>query len=109
MNRSTKAALLSALVFPGLGHMVLGRALRGCLFLLPAGASAIYVARDIRQRASLILDQVQSGALPADPQLIAEQVAATSNSGGSLMTVAIAVLAICWVGSIIDSFLAKPA
>ena len=35
MKAKTKAALISALLFPGLGHFVLKRAMRGCLFIVP--------------------------------------------------------------------------
>lgn len=41
------ALLLSALVFPGSGHFVLGRKARGCLFLVPALVALVLVLRQI--------------------------------------------------------------
>lgn len=105
MKLSIKAALVSALVFPGTGHFLLGRAARGCLFLLPAAAGAAYLASQVLERARPIMAQVESGALPFDPELIAERLSAAPGAEGPLMTVAVAVCLLCWAGSIIDCLL----
>jgi TM2 domain-containing membrane protein YozV len=104
MDRSVRAALLSALVFPGAGHLLLKRAARGCIFLLPALVAAIYFVGQLMQRASFIIDQVLAGTMPLDPALIAARL---EHQGGRtpLMTFSIIVIIVCWAGSIIDSFL----
>ena len=81
MKQSTKAALVSALVFPGIGHFLLKRPGRACLFLLPALAAATYMFDQVMTRANAIVEQVQSGALPLDPQLIAERISADPGAG----------------------------
>ena len=103
MKRSYKAALLSALVFPGVGHFVLQRAGRGCLFIAPTALAMVYVARQVLARANAIVDQVNSGALPFDPQLIADRLSAAPGSEGPLMTAAVTVCLLCWVGSVADA------
>ena len=105
MKPALKAALISAFVFPGLGHFTLRRGARGCLFLLPALLAAIYIGRQLLQRVNLILDQVQSGAVALDPLAISEQLSAAPGAEGPLLTVAVTVALVCWAGSIIDSFL----
>ena len=105
MKPPIKAALISALVFPGLGHFLLKRGGRGCLFLLPALLGAIYILRQVLQRASLILDQIDQGRLALDPQAIADRLTATAGPEGPLLTLAVTVCVVCWAGSIIDSFL----
>ena len=102
------ALLLSALVFPGSGHFVLGRKARGCLFLVPALVALLLVLRQIMARLDQVMAQIDSGALPLDVQLIVEKVDALSANDGPAMTVAVAVLAACWIGSLIDTFLIKP-
>ncbi|MET3131927.1 TM2 domain-containing membrane protein YozV [Oxalobacteraceae bacterium GrIS 1.11] len=102
MKRSIKAALLSALVFPGIGHFTLGRAARGCLFLLPSALGAFYLVRQVSENANRIVDQIMNGSLPADPQVIAANLSAVE---GTLPTLALTVCALCWIGAIIDSFL----
>jgi len=103
MKRSYKAALLSALIFPGCGHFILGRAMRGCLFLLPTAVAIAYVGKQVMERANAIVDQVNSGALPLDPQLIADRLSAAPGSEGPLMTLAVTVCLVCWVGSVLDA------
>ena len=105
MKPSIKAALISALVFPGLGHFALKRGARGCLFLLPALCGALLIFRQVLQRASLILDQLDNGSLALDPQAIAERLTAAAGTEGPLLTLAVALCLLCWAGSIIDSFL----
>ncbi|MEC5163911.1 MULTISPECIES: hypothetical protein [unclassified Janthinobacterium] len=105
MKKSTRAALLSALVFPGTGQFLLGRAARGCLFLLPAAAAAAYIGAQVLERANAIVAQLDSGALPLDPLLIAERLSAAPGTEGPLMTLAVVVALLCWAGSIIDALL----
>lgn len=96
MKPALKAALISALVFPGLGHIYLKRAARGCLFLLPTLVALTCIVMRVLERTRALLEQVQAG---SDLELLADQLTAAAPS------VAITVCALCWGGSIIDSFL----
>ena len=102
------ALLLSALVFPGSGHFVLGRKARGCLFLVPALVALVLVLRQIMARLDQVMAQIDSGALPLDVQLIVEKVDALSANDGPAMTLAVSVLVACWIGSLIDTWFLKP-
>ena len=108
LSKRTQALLLSALVFPGSGHFLLGRKARGCLFLVPSLVALLIVLRQIMARLDQIMAQIDSGALPLDVQLIAEKVDALSANDGPAMTVSVCVLVVCWLASIIDIFLIKP-
>lgn len=110
MKTSTKAALTSALVFPGAGHFLLGRAMRGCLFLLPSALAALYMVNQIIERAQAIAYDIVSGKLAPDPERILERVNAASAGDGPAMKAAVAVVLVCWAGSVIDTYLvgAKP-
>ena len=107
-SKRTQALLLSALVFPGSGHFVLGRKARGCLFLVPALVALLLVLRQIMARLDQVMAQIDSGALPLDVQLIVEKVDALSANDGPAMTVAMSVLVACWIGSLIDTWFLKP-
>ena len=62
MNRPVIAALLSALVFPGAGHLYLKRNGRALLFLLPTAlAVAVFIGQAFEQAAA-IADQILAGA-----------------------------------------------
>jgi hypothetical protein len=106
MKPSIKAALISALVFPGLGHFALKRRARGCCFLVPAVLAILYLVRVAAARANAMLAQIDSGALALDPQAIADQLSAAGPQS-TPVTLATVVIAVCWVGSIVDAFLIK--
>ena len=110
MSRSTTALLLSALVFPGAGHLYLKRRGRALLFIVPSVAAVIYFLTDAMKRAGAMADQIMSGALGTDPVAIAaklEQAGATSG----MLDLAIYVMLACWLGAMVDAWLLgrKPA
>lgn len=108
---SVKAALISALVFPGLGHFALQRRARGCCFLLPCALAILLLIRVAAARANAMLAQIEAmgqiGALMPDALAIAQQ-AFTCCGQETMATLATVVIAVCWIGSIIDAFLIKP-
>jgi TM2 domain-containing membrane protein YozV len=108
MQRAVSAGLLSALVFPGAGHLYLKRPRRACLFLLPALVALFVLAGDIVQRASALADQVLAGTLAPDPAAIAARLQAQGGTS-TLDTICSAVLVACWLGSIIDSIVVARA
>jgi len=107
MKTTTKAALISALLFPGLGQLVvLKRPARAFLFIGPALVALLFLLSAAFTAASQIAHQVTSGTLPLDPQLITQQIEATNTGPGG--NIAAAVLMIAWLGSILDALFRKP-
>jgi hypothetical protein len=102
MKPAVSAALLSAFVFPGAGHLYLRRPARACVFLVPALVAAVIFFGDLFARASALADQVLAGTMPLDPAAIAARL--ESQDGSLLASVSGIVLLACWVGSIVDSF-----
>jgi hypothetical protein len=105
MSKSLKAALLSALVFPGIGHFWLKKPLQGSLL---SGISIICLyflltaVVDIAQRLSV---QIQSGEVPLDVTKITELVSQQlAGNDGQLVNIPSLLLVICWVVGVIDSF-----
>jgi|GEM_PF-110015 len=105
VKRATKAALLSGLIFPGIGHMILKRYLRGS-FLVLAGLIATYiVVADVLRRAQIIVDQINSGDIPVDSGALTAMVSNSTDEAHSLaVTVSLTVLFVCWLIGIIDSY-----
>jgi hypothetical protein len=105
MTRSTKAALLSGLVFPGIGHIVLKRYLRGSVLMASTLIALSVIVTSAVRQALAVVDKVNSGELTLDTGAIAELVA-TSSSGaeGSIINIAMLVIAVCWVIGIVDSY-----
>ncbi|MES2125954.1 MAG: DUF6677 family protein [Pseudomonadota bacterium] len=103
MKRPLVAALLSALVFPGAGHLYLRRYGRACAFLVPALVTSVYLLDDVFARATKLADQVLSGKLALDPAAIAAQ--ADAQAGAPWANAALAILVLAWAGSAIDAWL----
>lgn len=104
MNRSAKAALLSGLVFPGVGQLFLKRPLRAMIFLLPSLIASWYFTSAILQPLLAIAADIASGALPFDPFLIQARVDQSRIDTGP-MNLAAAVLVVAWLASTVDAWL----
>jgi hypothetical protein len=105
MKRSSKAALLSGLIFPGIGHLVLKQYLRGSVLMLVALVAFSVIVDRIYQRVLTIFERINSGDIPVDTGAIAEMVSNSTSSADSLIeNTALIVLAVCWLIGIIDSY-----
>jgi hypothetical protein len=106
MHKATKAALISAFIFPGCGHFFLKSILRGAVFsLFSAGCLFVLInfAVDI---ANDISEKILSGEIPLDvSRLMAEISSQLGGSAGEAPNIATLLLLICWGIAIIDSFI----
>jgi hypothetical protein len=104
MKASTKAALLSALVFPGLGQMQLKRYVRGLVLMVPVltGLGVLIV----RATAGVLraLDQMQTQGGIMDPNAVSNLVAVSSTQGDSYSSLISLGIAACWIFSVIDAY-----
>ncbi len=104
MTRPTAAILLSALVFPGAGHLYLKRYSRGIVLIALSLACLGFFANQVLQQASSVLAQLASEGGVVDAGRLTDLVAQTSSGSGSLaVTTASLALAGCWVIGIIDA------
>jgi hypothetical protein len=105
MMRSSKAALLSGLVFPGVGHIVLKQYARGSVVIFSALVALSVIVARVFQQALTIVDRINSGNIPAETGAIAEMVSNTANGADSFLeNFAVIVLGACWLFGIIDSY-----
>jgi hypothetical protein len=105
VRKSLKAALLSALVFPGAGHFSLHKPVQGALISAVAFVCLYFLlttAVDIAQQLSV---KLQKGEVPFDVAKIDEMVAGQLAAGeGSGTNIASLLLLVCWLVGIVDSF-----
>lgn len=105
MTKSTKAVLLSGLVFPGIGHFVLKQYVRGSILMLTALIAISVIVRIIFQQAQAIVDRVVSGEIALDAAAISTVVAdPSSDSDSSISSIAMTVFLACWLIGILDSY-----
>jgi hypothetical protein len=105
VTRSSKAALLSGLIFPGIGHLFLKRYRRGSVLMLLALIAFWVVVSRAYDRAMSVVDRILSGDIQADPGAIQAAVSAAGTGTDALIeNVAVIVLLVCWIAGIIDSY-----
>jgi len=105
MKKSLKAALLSALVFPGVGHIFLKLYLRGTFLILAALAAFSVFATSIIHQALSIIDSINRGEIPAQAGAVAELLSNSASGASGLMeNSAVIVLGACWLIGVIDSY-----
>jgi hypothetical protein len=102
MKPPVRAALINALLFPGLGHIHLKRVARGCIFLVPTLLAAIIFLTGAIDQAKQIADQILAGTMPLDPSAIAARLERSATNTPS-MSASVYVLVGCWAASIVDA------
>lgn len=105
MKLSIKAAMFSAIVFPGAGYFVVDRKVRGIAALIVTISILIFMMRDIFYRANIIADKIVYGVIPYDIASLREQILLTPGQlSQELMTNLSLVIALIWIVSIIDAY-----
>ncbi len=105
MKRSTKAVLLSALVFPGAGHWYLARKWSALLLMLAAFAAFFVLMSSAWSQANLIAEQILSGELQPEIGALLDQMAVQNSANpSSSLTIATAWMGIVWCVGILDAW-----
>ena len=101
MKKSIKAALLSGLVFPGVGYFVVNQTLRGIVVVAVSAWSVWFVVTGLWQIATSAADKILSGEMALDASSIVG-LASVADTGGR--SVASVVLLVCWIFSVLDGY-----
>ncbi len=106
MNQSTKAALLSGLIFPGVGQISVGHIKRGwfiiavvCLYLY------LIISEIIHKMYSAIAEMQESGAA-MDTEAVSKMTSdVMSFSANTYLNVVLILLIVTWIVSVIDAYI----
>ena len=104
MKKSLKAALLSALVFPGVGHFSLKSHLIGLIFSSTALVGLYFVFVNILEKAQTIVEKIERGEVALDIPSISTMLTEQTSAEAQSMSIAVWVFIIAWLVSIIDSY-----
>lgn len=105
MKKSTKASLLSALVFPGMGQLFLKRYL-SAIALIGASGAVLYLLMNKAITQSMdIIEQIQSGQASLELSSISNLLAEQSGNSSTLLTMAPNLLLGLWLIGIIHAYL----
>ncbi len=108
MKASTRAMLLSGLVYPGLGQLLSGHKRSGLIFVLGTSAGLIVLFYRLLQRAYRFMEQ----ALPRladealDLQTLKDLVERSSTVGWGIENLCLIVIVGCWLAAIVHAYFA---
>jgi len=104
MKKPLKAALFSALIFPGAGQLLLKKYISACYFAAFAGVGLYLLFSNLMTKAQDILDKVQSGEVSADLATITELVHQQSATATESLSPALIILLVAWLVSIVEAY-----
>lgn len=104
MRKSTKAALISGLVFPGLGHVYLRKYLAGLVLLCLAGLPVYLITAATIDAALDVANEIQAGNVAPDSGAITKLVERRSQRAERSASIAEWVLLAVWLVGIVDSW-----
>ena len=104
MKRSAKAVLLSALVFPGAGHVYLKRHLVGVILIVIAVAASYRLMADATHVAFAISDRMLSGDIPLDANSIDHLVTQQTQQVARSSSISTWILGLSWLIGMVDSY-----
>ena len=105
MKNSLKGALLSGLVFPGLGQVALKHYKRGVALMLTVLICVIAVVVKASQQAVAIIERIQSEGGVIDMNTVSKAAAQASTTSASLLINSLLLLImVCWIIGVVDAY-----
>ena len=104
MKKSVKSALISALVFPGAGHLYLRRYVVGSLLTLISIITLYILVANAIDVALSVADKIESGGVPLDTSNISKLVSQQSQHTERSSNIATLLLCVAWIVGVVDSY-----
>ena len=105
MNKSIKASLLSALLFPGAGHIFLKKYIFGAVLSASASAALYVLISNAVEIAQQIVEKIQNGEIRLDAAAISAMMEKQPpGTEALLIDIATLVLLVSWLIGVVDSY-----
>jgi hypothetical protein len=105
MNNAFKGVLLSGLILPGLGQVVLKRYARGVIIMLTVLLGLSVVVLKAVQYALVIVEKIELEGGDIDLNAIMNAATHASGSADSLtFNLLLLLIVVCWIISVIDAY-----
>ena len=104
MKNSIKGALLSGVVFPGLGQVILKHYKSGIALMLIVSVNMLLIIVKAVQHALAILEKIESEGGAIDISTISKAATQASTTSGSLIfKIALLLIILCWIIGVVDA------
>jgi hypothetical protein len=105
MSNSLKGALLSGLIFPGLGQIALKHYKRGAVIMLTVIVSLAVVVVKAVQHALAILEKIDlEGGIISMSTILNATTQASANSGSLILNLLFLLIGVCWITGTVDAY-----
>ena len=105
MKSSIKGALLSGVVFPGLGQVMLKHYKSGIALMLITSVSILLIIVKAVQQAFIILKKIELEGGVINESAISNAAAQASTTSGSLIfKIALLLIILCWIIGVVDAY-----
>ncbi len=104
MSKATKAALISALIFPGAGQLFLKKYVTGFSLLATAIVCLYILITNVVNTALQLVEKIQSGQVQADLSTVTALISQQTGSEAQQLNIVTLVLAAIWLISIIHAY-----
>jgi hypothetical protein len=105
MNYSLKGALLSGLIFPGLGQISLKHYKRGAVIMLTVIVSMAVVVMKAVQHALVILEKIElEGGIISMDAILNATTQASTNLGSFTFNLLFLLIGVCWIIGTVDAY-----
>jgi hypothetical protein len=105
MNQSLKGAVLSGLIFPGLGQIVFKHFLRGAAIMLTVLVSMAVIVVKAVQQALAILEKIEREGGVIDIETLSTAVnQASTNFGDISLAFFLLLIIACWIIGTVDAY-----
>lgn len=105
MKKSVKAALLSAFVYPGMGHFYLKKHAMFAVFACAFSVPLYFIISEIMAKAENIVEQINNGEIPLDIAAISQSLSSSAvGVDAQELNIKMYVLIIIWAIGILDSY-----
>lgn len=106
MSRALQAALLSGLVFPGTGHLLLKKYARGWMFIILSTLALIFLFKGAWHQAHAILQNIEASGGGLDVANISALLQQQTEAGSDIAAIGIAAwgFLVVWLLGILDAY-----
>ncbi|NQZ22369.1 MAG: hypothetical protein HRT53_09960 [Colwellia sp.] len=105
MKKATKAALLSALVYPGVGQLLYQAYWRAFLLVAVFSVAVYYYVKEVVSKYQPLIDKVTSGEVGLNSQALAFEISKNPIIlDPQLVSTLTYILITCWLVGIIDAY-----
>jgi hypothetical protein len=105
MKNSMKAALLSALVYPGIGQLFYQAYRRAVFFMVMFSMTAYFYIEEVVSKYQPLIDKVKSGELALNGQALINEISKNPIAlDPKLVSLLTYILFSCWLVGVIDAY-----